>query len=107
MRAATVRAKALVRSNVDGLFSGTITWSPRDPEVLGKARRPFSSRRDRRRRATRHATARPAGGPGSRSNTITSGRSGSRWSARNGWSSTAAWLAAQASDAASSIRQYS
>ncbi len=70
---ATRRAHSDAWPEVISASIGTYRCKPFEPDVTGTVRSPRPSRRSRRYSATRAHSARPAPGPGSRSNTTRSG----------------------------------
>ena len=96
-------AKALVWSASTDGRSPTDRCSPFDPDVFTTACRPSCPSTSRRSTATRAQSRTSAGAPGSRSNTIAVGRSGSSARACGVCSSSAARLATHTSPGRSSI----
>src|SRR2546423_335104 len=78
-------ASAAVRTspNVQRRSMRTLMWTPREPDVLGNPRSPFSSNTSRAISATSRTCAQGTSGIGSRSTRSSSGCS--RSSARTGW----------------------
>ena len=80
-----------------GVFSGTYTWSPLEPDVLARlSQAQLLEQAVQDEPTSQHSTI-PAGAPGSRSNTIIVGRSGAGASDSDVCSSMSARLASQIS----------
>jgi hypothetical protein len=102
---ATSRANVFVDSKDTCRFTGTTTWSPRDPLVFTNDRSFTEASAFRSSSATSHASRSPAPGPGSRSNTTIVGTSMVAARISSGWNSIADRFAAHSRLGRSSITQ--